>query len=245
MLEGLFTGEALAAFLALTALEIVLGVDNLVLLTVLASRLEESRRAAARRIGLIIALVGRVGLLAMIGWLVQLTEDVVTIFGHGLSVKDFLMLAGGAFLVGKATHEIHAATEAHRAKDTAARAAASFQGVILQIVALDMVFSLDSVITAVGMTDHIVVMVAAVLIAIGFMLVFVEKVARFVEAHPTVKMLALSYMLMIGVMLVADGFDFHVPRGYVYSAMAFSAFVETLNFFARKKRKAPSQDEPH
>ena len=241
MLEGLFTGEALAAFAALTALEIVLGIDNIVLLTVLAGRLPEEKRPAARRIGLIMALVARLALLGTVGWLVRLTEDVVTIFGQGLSVKDMLLIGGGVFLVGKASHEIHEAMEPHRLEKAATLKAVSFTNVVAQIVALDVVFSFDSVITAVGMTDQILIMVAAVVITIGFMLVFISPVARFVEAHPTVKMLALSYMLMIGVMLVADGFAFHVPRGYVYSAMGFSAFVEGLNYFGRKAQRGRKQ----
>lgn len=247
-MDGLFTGEALAAFVALTSLEIVLGIDNLVLLTVLSSRLtDEAQRKTARRVGLIIALVARLGLLAAVGWLVTLTEDVFTVLDHGVSVKDILLIVGGAFLVGKATHEIHAATEHHRVElDHAITAGSTFGVVVAQIVALDVVFSFDSVITAVGMTDQIVIMVAAVLIAVTLMLIFVEHVARFVEAHPTVKMLALSYMLMIGVMLVADGFGFHIPHGYVYSAMGFSAFVEGLNYFARSarlKRKASRESK--
>lgn len=237
MLEQLLTPEALAALAALTALEIVLGVDNLVLLTVLSARLPEHQRARARRIGLVIALVARLALLGAVGWLIGLTEPIVTLFGHGYSVRDALLLAGGVFLVGKATHEIHAATEDHRTADAAARAKAAFTPVVAQIVALDVVFSFDSVITAVGMTTLIPVMVAAILISIGFMLLFIGPVARFVEAHPTVKMLALSFMLMIGVVLVADGLGVHVPRGYIYSAMAFSAFVESLNFFARRGKK--------
>lgn len=239
MPEGLFTGEALAAFVALTSLEIVLGIDNLILLTVLSSRLkDEAQRKIARRVGLIIALVARLGLLAAVGWLVTLTEPVFTLLDHEVSMKDILLIVGGIFLVGKATHEIHAATEHHRPElDHAVTAGSTFGVVVAQIVALDVVFSFDSVLTAVGMTDQIIIMVAAVLIAVTMMLVFIEPVARFVEAHPTVKMLALSYMLMIGVMLVADGFGFHIPHGYVYSAMGFSAFVEGLNYFARKAKK--------
>ncbi len=245
MLEQLLTGEALAAFVALTSLEIVLGIDNLVLLTVLSSRLKSEReRKLARRIGLIIALVARLALLAAVGWLVTLTEPIFTLLDHDVSVKDILLIIGGAFLVGKATHEIHAATEHHRPELDAAKAAgASFGAVVAQIVALDVVFSFDSVITAVGMTDLVPIMVAAVLIAVTLMLIFVEPVARFVEEHPTVKMLALSYMLMIGVMLVADGFGFHIPHGYVYAAMGFSAFVEALNFFARKAKASKKSPE--
>ena len=238
MLDGLFTGEALAAFVALTSLEVVLGIDNLVLLTVLSSRLkDEAQRKLARRVGLVIALVARLGLLGAVGWLVTLKEPVFTLLDHAVSMKDLLMIVGGVFLVGKATHEIHAATEHHRPElDHPLTAGSTFGVVVAQIVALDVVFSFDSVLTAVGMTDQIIIMVAAVLIAVTMMLVFIEPVAKFVEAHPTVKMLALSYMLMIGVILVADGFGFHVPHGYVYSAMGFSAFVEGLNYFARKAR---------
>jgi len=239
-MDHLLNPDALAALVALTALEIVLGIDNLVLLSVLSGKLPEHQRAGARRSGLLIALVARLVLLAGVGVLVRFDTPLVTVLDHGYSVHDLLLLAGGAFLIGKATYEIHEATEEHRVDQAAQRAKASVGAVILQIAVLDMVFSFDSVITAVGMTPHIWVMVTSVLVSIGFMLVFIGAVAGFIEKHPTVKMLALSFMLAIGVMLVADGLGYHMPRGYLYSAMAFSAFVEAMNYLVRrgKQRRA-------
>lgn len=235
-MEVLLSGEIWAALLSLTALEIVLGIDNLVFLSVTASRLPAHQRPLAQRLGLLLALGMRVVLIASAVWLAGLTEPLVTFAGQAVSWRDVIMLGGGLFLLAKGTAEIHHAVEGGP-EERGGGKAASFALVIGQIVALDLVFSLDSVITAIGMTDVFGVMVAAVTIAIGVMMFAATPVSTFIHAHPTAKMLALSFLLLIGVALVADGLHFHIPRGYLYFAIAFSILVEALNLWARTRRQ--------
>jgi predicted tellurium resistance membrane protein TerC len=231
-MELLSSPEAWIALITLTVLEIVLGIDNIVFISVLSSRLEESQRARARKVGLLLAMLMRIALLFTIAWMAQLTTPLFSAFGHGVSGRDLILVTGGLFLLAKATHEIHDKIEGHGAAGVHP-VAASFGSIILQIILLDIVFSLDSVITAVGMADDIRIMVGAVVIAVGIMMVAAGPVSRFVEAHPTVKMLALSFLLLIGMSLVADGLGFHIPKGYIYFAMGFSVFVEFLNLRIR------------
>ncbi len=232
MLDLLTSPQAWASLLTLTALEIVLGVDNIIFLSIVSGRLPEAQQRRARRIGLLAAAAMRVLLLLGIAWVIGLTATIFTLFEHAVSWRDVVLGGGGLFLLIKGTLEIHAMVEGqHHAPRVAT---ASFAAVILQIMVLDIVFSLDSVITAVGMAQHIEIMVAAVLIAVGVMLVAAEPTARFVNTHPTVKMLALSFLLLVGVALIADGLHFHIPRGYIYFAIAFSVGVEVLNRLAAR-----------
>ncbi len=225
--------QAWLGFLTLTALEIVLGIDNIIFISILAGKLPESQETKARRLGLIVAMVSRILLLFSLSWVIRLTRPLFSVFGHGVSGRDLVLLVGGLFLLAKATHEIHDKLEG-REGDRSAKVPASLTAVLVQIMVLDVVFSLDSVITAVGMVTHLPVMVAAVVVAVGVMLVFSGTVSRFVNRHPTVKMLALAFLLMIGLMLIAEGTGQHVPKGYVYFAMGFSVFVEALNIRMRK-----------
>ncbi len=240
MLEIWTRPETWISLATLAAMEIVLGVDNIVFLTILAGKLPREKQPLARRLGLGAALVTRLGLLFAITWLMGLTADLFRVFGQGISGRDLILASGGLFLVGKATFEIHDKLEAgHEAPGGSGGGKASFGWTILQIAILDIVFSLDSVITAVGMASHLDVMVAAMVIAVGVMLVFAGPIGRFVEEHPTIKMLALSFLILIGVMLVVEAFERHIPRGYVYFAMAFSLGVELLNLRLRKRVEAP------
>lgn len=236
-MELLTSPEAWIALVTLTVLEIVLGIDNIVFISVLASKLEKSQQPRARTVGLLLAMLMRVALLFTIAWMVRLTTPMFEVWGHGVSGRDLILIIGGLFLLAKATHEIHENVEGKHADGTP-RVAASFRSVIVQIMLLDVVFSLDSVITAVGMVDELRIMVAAVVIAIGIMLVAAGPVSAFVEAHRTVKMLALSFLLLIGMSLVADGLGFHIPKGYIYFAMGFSVFVEFLNLQIRGRHGA-------
>ena len=232
---------AWAALAALIAMEVVLGIDNLIFISILTNRLPEDQRARARRIGIALALVLRLALLGTVAWIVQLTEPLVTLFGHALSTRDLILIAGGLFLVWKATKEIHQHVDSDSGPEVAeGRKVLSFAAAIGQILVLDMVFSLDSIITAVGMTDHIAIMVIAVLVTVTVMLVAAEPLARFIHGNPSILMLALGFLLLIGTTLVADGFGAHVPKGYIYGAMAFSAAVEGLNLFARRARRRRS-----
>jgi predicted tellurium resistance membrane protein TerC len=236
-MEWLFSGEALIALATLSLLEIVLGIDNLVFLTILAGKLPPEQQPRARRIGLALALGMRVGLLLVITWIIGLTRPLFTVVGQEISGRDLILLVGGLFLLAKATTEIHHKLEGDSAgKSVSARA--TFGAVIAQIVAMDLIFSLDSVITAVGMAEDIRIMIIAVIIAMAVMLVFAEPLGRFVQAHPTVQMLALSFLLLIGMTLVAEAFEVHVSKGYIYFAMGFSVFVEVLNLRFSKKGKA-------
>lgn len=232
--------EWLIALIALTAMEIVLGIDNIVFIAILTGRLPKERQVAARRLGLTLAMVTRILLLLTLTWILGLTKPLFTLSDLGLpakwfgeealevSLRDLILLAGGLFLIGKSVHEIHVKIEGaddHQARD----GQVSFTGVLVQIAVLDIIFSLDSVITAIGMAEHIWVMIVAVILAVGVMLIFAETVSRFVERHPTLKMLALSFLILIGVMLVAEGIGTHVNKGYIYFAMAFALVVEVLN----------------
>jgi predicted tellurium resistance membrane protein TerC len=222
----------------LLLLEIVLGIDNIVFISILAGKLPPQQRNRARVVGLALALITRILLLLTISWIMRLTTPLFTTFGQGVSGRDLILIAGGLFLIAKSTHEMHNRLEGEDERD-AARAGASFAAVVTQILILDIVFSLDSVITAVGMVDELLIMIMAVVLAVLFMLAFSGFVSSFVDRHPTVKMLALAFLLLIGVVLVADGVGQHISKGYIYFAMAFSLFVEILNLRARARRAAP------
>jgi predicted tellurium resistance membrane protein TerC len=237
MIELLTSPEAWAALLTLTALEIVLGIDNVIFISVLVSRIPEPQATRARQIGLLLALVFRIVLLGLLFWLIGLTEPVITVKGFELSWRDIILIAGGLFLIAKATHEIHGEVEADEGGHDERSAGSAFFWVIMQIIVIDMVFSLDSIITAIGMAQELEIMVAAVVIACVVMYVSSGPVARFVAQHPTTKMLALAFLVLIGVALVADGFKFHIPRGYIYFAMLFAAAVELFNVLARRNRR--------
>jgi len=237
--ELLVSPEAWLALVTLIVLEVVLGVDNLIFISILTNKLPEQHRAKARMIGLSGALLMRLVLLSMIAWIVTLTDPVFELFDHGFSWKDLILIAGGLFLVWKATREIHHNVDPDEGPDDilGQSAVAGIGTAIFQILLLDLVFSIDSIITAVGMTPHLPIMFTAVIIAVGVMMLAAGPLAEFIEANPTIVMLALGFLLMIGMVLIADGFGVHVPRGYVYTAMAFSAFIEVLNMLARRRRK--------
>jgi predicted tellurium resistance membrane protein TerC len=238
MLELVTQPETWISFATLAAMEIVLGIDNVVFLTILAGRLPAAEQPRARRLGLAFALITRLGLLFAITWVMGLTRELFSLFGHAFSGRDLILLGGGLFLIGKATFEIHDKLEVKHAegKGSAASASGAFWAVIAQIAVLDLVFSLDSVITAVGMARHLAVMVAAMIVAVAVMLAFAGAIGEFVERHPTMKMLALSFLILIGVMLTAEAFGRHVEKGYIYFAMAFSFGVELLNLKLRKSQ---------
>jgi predicted tellurium resistance membrane protein TerC len=237
-MEWLSSPESWIALLTLTVLEIVLGIDNIIFISILAGKLAPEQRKKARSVGLFLAMFIRIGLLASLAWIARLTSTLFTVPGVGepgnISGRDLILLLGGVFLLGKATHEIHDKLEGEEGH-ASAKVAASFTSVIIQILLLDIVFSLDSVITAVGMADELAVMIIAVILAVGVMLFAAGPVSTFVEKHPTVKMLALSFLLLIGMSLVAEGLDQHIPKGYIYFAMGFSVFVEMLNLRAKRK----------
>jgi predicted tellurium resistance membrane protein TerC len=221
------------ALATLTFLEIVLGVDNIIFISILSGKLPESQQPKARRLGLLAAMVMRVLLLFSLAWIIRLTEPWFTVLGQAISGRDLILILGGLFLLGKSTYEIHDKLEGQEGH-ASAKVAASFISVIVQIMLLDIVFSLDSVITAVGMVDELWVMVAAVIVAVGIMMLSAEPISAFVHKHPTVKMLALSFLLLIGLSLLLEGFDHHIPKGYIYFAMGFSVFVEMINLRLRK-----------
>jgi predicted tellurium resistance membrane protein TerC len=221
------------ALVTLTVLEIVLGIDNIVFISILAGKLPPDSQGRARKIGLMLAMVTRILLLMSLAWMIKLTNPIFSLFGHEFSGRDLILLGGGLFLIGKSTHEIHDKLEGAEGEGPA-RVAATFGSVIVQIMLLDIVFSLDSVITSIGMANQLWVMITAVILAVFFMLVASGSISRFVDRHPTVKMLALSFLLLIGVALVAEGFGTHIPKGYIYFAMAFSVLVEMLNLRLRK-----------
>ena len=225
--------QAWIGFGTLAALEIVLGIDNIVFISILAGKLPPNQQQKARQIGLLLAMLMRIGLLLSISWVIGLTAPLFEVLGEEISGRDLVLLLGGLFLIAKSTHEIHNRLEGEEGK-ASAKVAATLTAVLVQIVLLDIVFSLDSVITAVGMVDEIGVMISAVVVAVGFMFIFARAIGEFVERHPTVKMLALSFLLMIGVVLIAEGLDQHISKGYVYFAMAFSVLVEMLNLRAKK-----------
>ena len=230
--------QAWIALATLTGLEIVLGIDNVVFISILAGKLPREQQAKARQFGLLLAMGTRIALLFSLAWIIRLTEPLFTIFGKDLSGRHLILVAGGLFLLAKSTHEIHQKMEGE-AGSSSNRVIPSFAGVLVQIMFLDIVFSLDSVITAVGMAEQIAVMVTAVVIAVLFMMLFAGSISRFVDQHPTVKILALSFLLLIGVTLIAEGLDQHIPKGYIYFSMAFSVFVEILNLRMQRVKTAP------
>ena len=237
MIELLTSPEAWAALLTLTALEIVLGIDNVIFLSVIVSRIPRRQAKRARQIGLALALVFRIALLSALVWLIGLTKAVLSIKGFAFSWRDMILIGGGLFLIAKATHEIHNEVEGPEDEGDRTAGKSAFVMVILQIIVIDLVFSLDSIITAIGMAQELAIMIAAVVIACLVMYASSGPVARFVAEHPTTKMLALAFLVLIGVALVADGFKFHIPRGYIYFAIAFSAAVEFFNVLAKRNRR--------
>ncbi len=238
---ALLTADGLLALATLSAMEIVLGIDNVVFIAILVGRLPEARRELARRLGLILALGIRILLLCAITWMMGLTAPLVTVLGHGVSGRDLILLGGGLFLIFKATVEIYNKVEAGHHEQTAAAARAAFAWVIFQILLLDIVFSLDSVITAVGMANDLGIMVTAMVIAMLIMLVSAGAVSRFIDSHPSLKILALAFLLLIGVMLVAEGMGSHIEKGYIYFAMAFSLLVELVNMRYRRTQGTPAR----
>jgi predicted tellurium resistance membrane protein TerC len=240
--EWLTDPTALVALATLVVMEVVLGIDNLIFISILTNKLPEHERAKARRIGIGLALILRLGLLGTIAIIVTLTEPIFTLFGHGFSWRDLILIGGGLFLVWKATKEIHHNVDPTPSDDLfdTTKATMTFGAAITQILLLDLVFSLDSIITAVGMTDVVMIMVIAVVVAVTVMLLAANPLANFIHTNPTVVMLALGFLLMIGMTLIAEGFGAHVPKGYIYAAMAFSALIEGLNMLSRRaKRQAP------
>jgi len=237
MMQLLTSPEAWAALLTLTALEIVLGIDNVIFLSVIVSRIPEPQATRARQIGLILALVFRIILLSLLVWLIGLTAPIFTALDRSFSWRDIILIGGGLFLIAKATHEIHGEVEGDEEAAEKSGSGSAFLMVIIQIIIIDMVFSLDSIITAIGMAQDLTIMIAAVVIACVIMYVSSGPVARFVAEHPTTKMLALAFLVLIGVALVADGFEFHIPRGYIYFAITFSAAVEMFNVLAKRNRR--------
>ena len=238
MIELLTDPQAWIALATLTALELVLGIDNIVFISILVDKLPKAQQERARRIGLFMAMFMRIGLLLVLSWIVGLVAPLFSVLGQELSGRDLILIAGGLFLIYKSTGEIHQSLEGEEGYASGA-VRATFTAVILQIMVIDMVFSLDSIITAVGMVDRIEVMIAAVVASVGLMMLFARAIGRFVSDHPTIKMLALAFLVVIGVVLMAEGFGNHVPKGYVYFAMAFSVGVEMLNIRVRRRARAP------
>lgn len=238
MTELLLNPEIWIAFFTLTALELVLGIDNIIFISILVDKLPKEKQELARRIGLFMAMFMRIGLLLLLSWIVGLTEPVISMFGFDISGRDLILISGGLFLIWKSTGEVHQLLEGEEGGESR-NVASSFAGVIVQIMVIDLVFSLDSIITAVGMVSEVAVMIAAVVASVGLMMLFAGAIGRFVSDHPTIKMLALSFLVVVGVVLIADGFGHHVPKGYIYFAMAFSVGVEMLNIRLRKKAAKP------
>ena len=243
-MDAFLTADGLAALVTLTVLEVVLGIDNVIFISILAGKLPAADQERARRVGLMGAMIMRILLLMSIAWIVRLTAPLFTVFEHAFSGRDLILGLGGLFLIYKATHEIHDRLEGEEG-EASSRVAPTFGAVIGQIMLLDIVFSLDSVITAVGMADDLSIMIAAVVIAVGIMMFSAGTVSGFVERHPTVKVLALSFLLLIGFSLIADGFGVHIPKGYIYFAMGFSVFVEAINLRSKKKAKPVKLHEPY
>ena len=240
MIELLSDPQVWIAFLTLTALELVLGIDNVIFISILVDKLPSERRDLARRIGLFLAMFMRIGLLFLLSWIVGLTEPLFSLFQKEISGRDLILIGGGLFLLWKSTKEIHQLLEGE-AGEASVAVRATFSAVIVQITIIDLVFSFDSMITAVGMVDQVQVMIAAVIVSVLLMMAFAGAIGRVVSAHPTIKMLALAFLLVIGIVLIADGFDHHVPKGYVYFAMAFSVVVELLNIRMRKRAVRPAE----
>jgi predicted tellurium resistance membrane protein TerC len=243
-MESLANPEIWIALATLTALELVLGIDNIIFISILAGKLPAHQRDKARKVGIALAAITRLALLFAIAWIIGLTAPLFTLLGNEFSWRDLILIGGGLFLIGKATHEIHQKLEG-ASEEVQASAAATFMGVITQIMLLDVVFSLDSIITAVGMVEERWVMVTAILISIAFMIGFAKPIGDFVERHPTVKVLALSFLIMIGLVLIADGFGQHIPKGYIYAAMAFSVFVELINLWIRRRSRKTAPVKLH
>ena len=243
-MEWMTTAEGWIALVTLTVLEIVLGIDNIVFISILAGKLPEDVRARARKVGLALAMLMRIALLLSITWVMRLTAPLFTLVGQEISGRDLILIVGGLFLLAKSTFEIHDKLEGEEGH-ASAKVVTSFNAVIVQILLLDIVFSLDSVITAVGMADDVAVMIVAVIVAVGVMLLSAGAISNFVERHPTVKMLALSFLLLIGVSLVAEGLDQHIPKGYIYFAMAFSVFVEMINLRVRARTRPVHLHRPY
>jgi predicted tellurium resistance membrane protein TerC len=238
MIEMLSDPQVWIALFTLTALELVLGIDNVIFISILVDKLPPSQREVARKVGLFLAMFMRIGLLFLLSWIVGLTEPMFTVLAQEISGRDLILIGGGLFLIWKSTKEIHQLLEGETGEASAA-VQATLSAIIVQIMIIDLVFSLDSIITAVGMVDRVEIMIAAVIASVSLMMLFAGGIGRFVSAHPTVKMLALSFLFVIGVVLIADGFDHHVPKGYVYFAMAFSVMVEMLNLRMRKRKAKP------
>ena len=236
--------EAWIAFLTLTALELVLGIDNIIFISILVDKLPKEKREIARRIGLFMAMFMRIGLLLVLAWIVGLVEPLFSVFNKGFSGRDLILILGGLFLIWKSTSEIHQSLEGEEEHGPGTAVKATMTAIILQIMVIDLVFSLDSIITAVGMVDDVRIMIAAVVCSVGLMMLFAGPIGRFVSDHPTIKMLALAFLVVVGVVLVAEGFGNHVPKGYVYFGMAFSLAVEMLNIRLRKGRAKVVQLNP-
>jgi predicted tellurium resistance membrane protein TerC len=242
-MELLTDPHAWLAFVTLTVLEIVLGIDNIVFISVIVSRLPAAQRRRARAIGLALALVFRIILLLMLAWLIGLTEPIFTVLEHPVSWRDIILMAGGFFLLYKATQEIHDEIEGEtEAEEASRKRSGAFSFIIGQIILIDIIFSVDSIVTAIGMAEDVEVMIAAVIVAVAVMFVAANAISGVIEQHPTIKMLALSFLLLVGISLVADGLGFHIPRGYVYFAMAFSATVEVFNIRVRGRKRGPGRD---
>jgi len=237
-MELLTDPQAIIALITLTALEIILGIDNIIFISILAGKLPPQQQKKARIIGLGLAMITRIGLLFSLTWLMKLTTPLFSVIGHDISGRDLILILGGLFLLGKSTLEIHEKLEGEEG-EASTRAAASFAGILIQIMFLDIIFSLDSIITAIGMARQLPIMVAAVVIAVGFMMLFSGAVSAFIDRNPTIKILALSFLILIGVALIGDGLGMHIPKGYVYFAMAFSVGVEMLNIKVRGRGKHP------
>ncbi len=235
MFEWFASPEAWIALGTLTALEIVLGIDNIIFISILVAKLPDDQRDRARQIGIMLAMLTRLALLFSISWVMGLTDPWFTIFGEEISGRDVILIVGGLFLLAKSTHEIHGSVEGVEESSNTTKAASSFGMVLIQIAILDIVFSLDSVITAVGLVDHVSIMAIAIIIAVGVMLLASKAIGEFVDDHPTIKILALSFLIIVGLTLVAEGLDFHIPKGYIYFAMLFSLSVEMINIRMRKK----------
>ena len=235
MIELLSDPQIWIAFFTLTALELVLGIDNIIFISILVDKLPPAKREMTRRIGLFLAMFMRIGLLLTLSWIVGLTKPLFSVVGQDISGRDLVLLLGGLFLLWKSVGEIHETLEGAHAAPKSSAVKHTFAGIIMQIIVIDLVFSLDSIITAVGMVDQIEVMVAAVIVSVMLMMLFPRPIGQFVSAHPTIKMLALSFLVVVAVVLIAEGFGHHVPKGYIYSAMAFSVVVEMLNMRLRKR----------
>jgi predicted tellurium resistance membrane protein TerC len=242
-MEIITSPEAWIAFATLTALELVLGIDNIIFISILVDKLPLEKRELARKLGLFMAMFMRIGLLLVLSWIVGLVEPMLTVKGHAISGRDVILILGGLFLIWKSTTEIHDSIEGAEHAQASVKKV-TFTSIILQIMVIDLVFSLDSIITAVGMVDEVEIMIAAVIVSVALMMVFAREIGEFVSNHPSIKMLALSFLVLVGVVLIAEGFEHHIPKGYIYFAMAFSVCVEMLNIKLRKRRTSDQTQIP-